>query len=1261
MYLNGTKSFSLLLCCLLSFSLMAKDAKITAGQGLQKPLSFIENKGQVVDENNNPRADIQYKLSTAGMNLYVASGKLYYQFRKTEGTTPETMKISTYKMGVTLLGANPDAKVVAADEQEYFENYYKSGNDNGFTVHSFNKVIYKDVYPNIDWVLYVKDGNVEYDFVVREGGDANNIKLAYDGATSLSITADGNISAETPMGIVKEKKPYAYETDSRKEVASNFKLHNNVVSFETGKYHGALTIDPYLLWSTYFGGANEDVVTSVKETTGGLTFAGGFTASNTLGFGGVGVYNKVYPGGTYDAFLTSYTATGTRTYTTYFGGASGITEGMCIALDNTGAAPNIYLAGYTNAPATGLTTAGAYHAANNGGNDGFLIKFTNAGARSWCTFYGGTGDDFIYGVTCDAANNVYITGQTASPALISSAPTVYQPALSGTTDAFVAKFSAAGAVQWSTYFGGTAQETGYAIATDAGSNVIIGGQTNSVVGIATATAFQPALNGTNDGFIAKFTTAGAISWGTYYGGEGTEQVNGVACNPANSSIAIVGNTTSLTSLASAKANQPVYGGGVQDAFVAYFTAAGAENWSTYYGGNSLDYGQGVCFDLFNNVAVAGGTFSNSGIATPGSYQSAIGGDYDAFIGKFNALGQIIWGTYFGNAFYDYANGIACDLTNDQLVIGGYTASTAGISTAGTAQTVYGGGTYDGFVTKFKKDTLVAINQPYTDTLLCATGTFNLAYTTNFNFQLTNTFTAQLSNAAGSFAAPVAIGSVATGASGVIPCTIPAGTTPGTGYRIRIVASNPSFTSPDDFYNIQILSALPHSGPSGSTPVCVGSTIYLYDTTSYVATSYNWIGPAGSGLGGTGFTSTLQNPTNTGFSGTGVNAVDAGTYSVVVTHNGCPNDTATVNIVVNKDYPPTPSDSATTPGCLGSTIYLFANSDTSAVVTYHWSGPGGFTSTLQNPSIPGATGLNAGTYYVTDTMAGCPSAKDSAIVVVDAVTPVSVTITVSPNDTVCLGTMVTFTATTTTGGVSPGFQWMTGPTSPVVGAVSSTWSTSTLTNGTAVHCVMASDIVCPSPVNASSNVITMDIINNPPLVNIVASPGTYVPYGTTITFTSYVYNVGGAIYQWSVNGVNVPGANGPTFTLPDVTQHDTVTLMVTSSLSCALPDFATSTLIVHPPTNGVANIAPELENIELFPNPNNGDFTITGNVENTNVSKVDVKIFNLIGQLIFSDEVTPQSNKISKTFDLSSTPDGIYFMNITADEGQTKILRFTVQH
>lgn len=68
MYFNATKCSSLVLCCLIPLSLLAKNVKPVVGQGLQKPLCFIENKGQVTDQSNNPRTDVQYKLSAPGMS-----------------------------------------------------------------------------------------------------------------------------------------------------------------------------------------------------------------------------------------------------------------------------------------------------------------------------------------------------------------------------------------------------------------------------------------------------------------------------------------------------------------------------------------------------------------------------------------------------------------------------------------------------------------------------------------------------------------------------------------------------------------------------------------------------------------------------------------------------------------------------------------------------------------------------------------------------------------------------------------------------------------------------------------------------------------------------------------------------------------------------------------------------------------------------------------------------------------------------------------
>ena len=1263
MYFNGTKSCALLLSCALSFSAGAKDVKTLNAQGLQKPLCFVENKGQVKDQDNNPRNDIQYKLSSPGMNLYVGNGQLHYQFQKTEGgASSADAKMTSYRMDVTLVGANSNAKVISAEEQAYYENYFLgNGGNEALTVHSFDKIVYKDVYPGIDWMLYVKNNKVEYDFVVRPGGDIHDIQLKYEGTTALNISKDGGLSAETPLGNVKEKSPYSYETATGKLVASNFVVHNNIVSFEAGAHTGSLTIDPTLQWSTYFGGSAEDVATSVKETTSGITFVGGYTASTTVGFGPA--LHTSYLTGAYDGFLAKYSAAGVLMFTTYFGGTSS-DRVTAIALDNTGAGnPNVFIAGTTNSLFLGAIPVVAYHA----GTDGFVAKLNNAGTTlTWNTYYGGTGNDNINAIVCDASNNIYITGRTASPASISTGGT-FQTSLSGINDAFVAKLSgSAGSVTWGTYYGGSAQEEGFGIALDASNNVFIAGQTNSIINIATTGAHQTILSGTNDAFIGKLNSTGTTrAWGTYFGGSGEDQGNGIAVDQTTGSFALVGSTSSANNIVSTRGYQQTYGGGLQDAFAAYFTSAGARTWGTYLGGNQPDYGQTVCIDNSRNIVIAGASFSSSGISSSfNASQPAIGGDYDAFVSKFNILGQNIWSSYFGGLYYDYINSVTVD-NNNQIVVAGYTTSSPasgiygsdGIATVGAAKTTFSGGVYDAFVTKFNLEPLALLDIPFTENLVCAGGTYAVNYTTNTNFTLGNVFSVQMSDVFGNFGSPVTIGSVAAVSSGTVTCTIPA-VAPATGYRIRLVASSPAFVSPDNYTDIQVVSSLPPTTASGITPVCVGGVISLFDNATYSVNKYSWSGPAGSGFGGLGFTSTVQNPFNNGVAGTGITKADSGIYTVITSHNGCPDMSASVNIVVNDVIPPTPIVSSSILNCAGNTINLFANPDTTgAPIKYDWSGPAGFTSTLQNPTRADAEIIFSGIYTVTDYLEGCPSATQTVSVTVTDTTHVTVNIKVSPYDTICKGTMVTFTATPVNGGAVPSYQWMTGSGAPIVGAISDVFSSNTLVDGEKIFVVLHSSLICPAPEYAVSNVIKMNVISNPPIVKIF-SDATHVKKGDSILFTSAVYNEGTSpLYQWKKNGVDIPEANDDYYILHNVIGTETITLQLTSTMMCSVPNYGISNAIIVGSNVGVRNVTTSLDNIELFPNPNSGSFSIKGNYNNT-ASALNIEIINVVGQVVHTTTATVQNNLVDKSVSMKGIADGVYLMRLSDGE-QTKTIRFTV--
>jgi uncharacterized delta-60 repeat protein len=168
--------------------------------------------------------------------------------------------------------------------------------------------------------------------------------------------------------------------------------------------------------------------------------------------------------------------------------------------------------------------------------------------------------------------------------------------------------------------------------------------------------------------------------------------------------------------------------------------------------------------------------------------------------------------------------------------------------------------------------------------ICQGASVNVPFTASGTINSGNVFTAQISSATGSFASPVAIGTLAGTASGTISATIPTGTAAGTAYRIRVIGSDPATSGSDNGANLTI-KALPNPTASSNSPVCVGNSLNLSATTVTGAT-YSWTGP-------NGFTSTLQNPVIGG-----VAAAAAGTYSVTATANGCAGPARTTTVVVN---------------------------------------------------------------------------------------------------------------------------------------------------------------------------------------------------------------------------------------------------------------------------------------------------------------------------------------------------------------------------
>jgi len=194
------------------------------------------------------------------------------------------------------------------------------------------------------------------------------------------------------------------------------------------------------------------------------------------------------------------------------------------------------------------------------------------------------------------------------------------------------------------------------------------------------------------------------------------------------------------------------------------------------------------------------------------------------------------------------------------------------------------------------------------------------------------------------------------------------TSPGT-YTVSLTVSNACGPDTETKTNYITVDPLPDADFLASdTNPCVNVPIDFTDTSSGSPTSWSW----DVDKDGTEDYNT-QNPSHT--------YTSPGTYTVSLTvSNACGSDTETKTNYITVYAKPTASASSNSPICEGGTIQLTGGPD--GMTSYSWTGPNGFSNGSQNPSIPNATTLNAGTYYLRVIDGGCTSDPVSTLMVVN---------------------------------------------------------------------------------------------------------------------------------------------------------------------------------------------------------------------------------------------------------------------------------------
>ena len=370
-------------------------------------------------------------------------------------------------------------------------------------------------------------------------------------------------------------------------------------------------------WTRQVGTSDYDGSFGVAADGAGNVFIGGYTEGSLSGT------NQ----GLQDAFVSKYDTLGNFVWTRQLG-TSYEDIGRDVATDRAG---NVLISGWTDGSLNGQPSAP--------GADAFVSKYNSSGNHLW-TQQLGTGISASargYGVTTDFEGNVFVCGHTA-------ASLAGQP-YAGGVDTFVSKYTSSGNLLWTRLLGTSEPEySDGGIAADADGNVFVGGMTYG--NLVTPNA------GGGDAFVRKYSPSGSVLWTRQAGTSDTDIVYGIAVD-AEGNAFVSGRTDGDLA---GEANS-----GGSDAFLSKYDTAGALLWTRLLGTSGDEYSRSAATDAAGNVFISGVTTGTLG-------GLSFGGD-DAFVSKYDTLGNLLWTQQLGTPSADQSWPVTTDADGNVLTSG----------------------------------------------------------------------------------------------------------------------------------------------------------------------------------------------------------------------------------------------------------------------------------------------------------------------------------------------------------------------------------------------------------------------------------------------------------------------------------------------------------------------------------------------------------------------------------------------------------------
>ncbi len=570
---------------------------------------------------------IDYSIGLQGGNMYLEQTGFTYFFYQFSGhdhdAAHQEEEMKGYCVKSVFLNAQKSAYVSESKQQSYYRNYFLGSNKNKWKskIYDVQEVEYKAKYPNIDLLITTTGDQAKYSWIILPGGNFRDIQWKYDGAKETSLLPSGELRVDHGLGHFIEGKPVAWKLKNGRKVPLkvSYQFNENNFSFDLVESYtdsDTIVIDPSLTFSSFTGSLSDNWgFTAAPDPqgnlyAGGIVFGGGYPVTT-------GVVSETFNGGMatdgapatsplsngFDVGISKFNSIGTAfIFSTYIGGSLNETPHSIVS----DAQGNMYLLGVTASP-NFPTSALCYDNSFNGGttvspdnlkfagSDIYVLELNPLGTSLLAsTYVGGTGNDgmsfgtlqYNYGdnfrgeIIVDQ-NFVYFSSVTQS----SDFPTVLasQSTLAGTQDAVVVKMPKnLSGIVWSTYYGGSLDETGNGIALSGNGSLYVAGGTNSSnLNLGTA-GWDPSYNSGRDGFLARFNmTTGAVMNASYIGTADYDQSYFVQVDQDND-VYLLGQTAGSWTISAGR-----YGNANSGQFIMKFDAALANQlWVTTIGAGS---------------------------------------------------------------------------------------------------------------------------------------------------------------------------------------------------------------------------------------------------------------------------------------------------------------------------------------------------------------------------------------------------------------------------------------------------------------------------------------------------------------------------------------------------------------------------------------------------------------------------------------------------------------------------------------------------